>query len=90
MAGTVTVSVVPFCVASARSAWPGHLTMEDATIFVPVSVKVKPVLPATAEVGLKVVSAGTGLLMVKTCALDVPPPGVGLKTVTFTVPNVAM
>lgn len=32
----------------------------------------------------------TGLAMVKVCALEVPPPGAGVTTVTATVPAVAM
>src|SRR5207253_833627 len=39
--------------------------------------------------GLSPVVAGTGFVMVKVCAFDVPPPGAGLKTVTCAVPAVA-
>ena len=49
--------------------------------------------PAVAEEGLRLVVVGTGLsgtLIVKVCALEVPPPGVGLKTVTLAVPAAAM
>jgi hypothetical protein len=36
------------------------------------------------------VSVGTGLLIVSVFAPDVPPPGVGVKTVTETVPAAAI
>ena len=70
---------------------PFQRTTELLTKFVPVMVRVKPPLPATAEDGLMAVIVGTGLLawMVKVAVLDVPPPGAGLKTVTFAVPAVA-
>ena len=45
--------------------------------------------PAVAELGLRFVVVGTGLsgtLIVKFWALEVPPPGVGLKTATLAVP----
>ena len=53
-------------------------------------VRVKPLPPAVAEVGLMLVVVGDGLLMLKVCALDVPPTGVGLKTVTLAVPVLAI
>jgi hypothetical protein len=43
-----------------------------------------------AEFGEMSVRVGTGLLIVKVAALEVPPPGVGLNTVTLTVPPAAM
>src|SRR5688572_22079223 len=58
--------------------------------FVPVTVSVKPGPPATAAVGLRLLSVGTGLPMLKVCAFDVPPPGAGLSTVTWAVPTAAM
>jgi len=69
---------------------PFHRTTEVATKFVPFTVRVKPGLPAVVEVGLSPVVVGTGFLMVNVRALDVPPPGVGLKTRTEAVPAVAM
>jgi hypothetical protein len=53
-------------------------------------VSVKSVPPALAEMGLRLVMVGAGLEIVKGSALDVPPPGAGLTTVTLTVPAVAM
>src|SRR5439155_26693440 len=58
--------------------------------FVPVAVRVNPAPPATALLGEIELSVGTRLLIVNVCALDVPPPGVGLKTVTGAVPAEAM
>ena len=47
-------------------------------------------LPTAALLGEIELSVGTGLLIVKVLAVDVPPPGVGLKTVTAAVPVAAM
>ena len=66
--------------------------MADAvfTKFEPFTVSVKVALPTVLLTGEMVVTAGTGLSMVKVCAFDAPPPGDGFETVTFTVPAVAM
>src|SRR5438046_5525152 len=58
--------------------------------FVPVAVSVNAAPPAAALLGESELSVGTGLLIVNVCALEAPPPGVGLKTVTEAVPAVAM
>ena len=59
--------------------------------FVPVAVRVNPAPPAATLVGEIKLSVGAGLLLiVNVCALEAPPPGVGLKTVTGAVPAVAM
>ena len=58
--------------------------------FVPVTVNVKLAPPAPAEVGFMDATVGEGLSTVKVSALEVPPPGVGVETVTGTVPLVAM
>src|SRR4029077_7723005 len=71
-------------------ALPFHCTTEPATKFVPATVSVNAVLPAVALLGDTEVSVGTGLLIVNVTALEVPPPGVGEKTVTEAVPAVAM
>jgi xanthosine utilization system XapX-like protein len=68
------------------SAVPFHFTVEVETKFVPFTVKVNCEPPAVAQVGLVEVVVGTGLLIVKVCGLDVPPPGLGLETVTHAVP----
>ena len=61
---------------------PFHLTLEVGTKPLPLTVKVNAVPPALAEVGLMVPMEGSGLFTVKVRELDVPPPGVGLLTVT--------
>src|SRR6266404_2788590 len=58
--------------------------------FVPVAVRVNTAPPAPTLVGEIELSVGAGLLIVNVCALEAPPPGVGLKTVTGAVPAVAM
>ena len=53
-------------------------------------VRVKVGDPATMAFGLREVAVGTGLMMVTVSGVDVPPPGVGLETVTEAVPVAAM
>ena len=60
---------------------PEISTTEVFLKFVPVTVRVKAAAPAFLLVGLMLVSVGTGLLIVRSTAFEVPPPGVGLKTV---------
>jgi hypothetical protein len=60
---------------------PFHRTEEEASNPAPVNVNVKPLLPAVVEVGEIEVSVGEGLLIVRFCAFEVPPPGVGFTTV---------
>ena len=71
---------------------PFQLTTEPLTKPVPLTVRVKALPPAVALAGARLVIVGTGLgaLMAKGFAVDVPPPGEGLKTVTWAVPAVAM
>src|SRR2546425_12357775 len=64
--------------------------MDELMKFVPVAVRVNPAPSATALLGEIKLSVGAGLLIVNVEALEVPPPGVGLKTVTGAVPAVAM
>ena len=73
-------------------AEPLQLTTEPLAKPVPLTVRVKAAPPAVALEGERLVRVGTGLdaLMVKAEAVEVPPPGVGLKTVTWAVPAVAM
>jgi hypothetical protein len=70
---------------------PFHWTTESVMKPVPFTVRVKAAAPTVREVGLRleIVGAG-GLLIVKVRALEVPPPGAGLTTVTWAVPAVAM
>src|SRR5689334_12756720 len=68
---------------------PFQFTMEPATNPLPFTVRVKAPLPAAAEDGDNNVIEGVGLgaaVMVKLALPEVPPPGVGLNTVTWAVP----
>jgi hypothetical protein len=65
---------------------PFQFTVEPETKPVPFTVSVNAAPSAGVEAGLRPVVAGTGLLIVKVWALEVPPPGVGLNTVTWAVP----
>jgi hypothetical protein len=61
--------------------------------LLPLMTKVNAEDPAAVDEGVRTVRTGTGLgavLMVKVRALEVPPPGDGLKTVTLAVPAVAI
>jgi len=85
-AGTVTTNCVELCDVSVSTLAP-KFTMELAIKFVPVSVIVTPA-PNVVLVGLIEVRVGATLLTVKVCAVDVPPPGGGLVTVTLIGPAV--
>ena len=92
VAGMAAVSWVDETYVVVRAA-PFHRTEEPVTKPVPVTVRVNADPPAVAELGEMEVRVGTGLfavLMMKVRALEVPPPGVGLKTVTDADPAVAM
>jgi len=65
---------------------PLKRTVDPETKLVPLTVSVKIASPAFLDVGEILVVAGTGLLTVNTCALEVPPPGVGFVTVMLKVP----
>ncbi len=91
VAGTVAVN----CVALTKvvvSATPFHCTTEALTKLVPFNVSVNAGPSAVAEVGDRNPNVGVGFaaLMVNVTAVEVPPPGVGLNTVTEAVPAVEM
>jgi hypothetical protein len=69
---------------------PFHRTIEPATKLLPLTVRTKSVPPAIVDVGLKLEFFGAGLLIVSVRALEVPPPGAGVNTVTWAVPATAM
>jgi hypothetical protein len=69
---------------------PFHRTTEVGIKFDPLTVRLKPAPPAVALDGLRLVRTGTPDLIVKVNALEVPPPGVGLNTVTDADPTAAM
>ena len=64
---------------------PSHWTMLSVEKSVPFTVRVKVGLPAMAEVGAMLARTGSGLSTVKVDPAEVPPPGVGVKTVTVAV-----
>src|SRR2546422_935528 len=74
-----------------RSA-PFQRTTDEPMKLLPVTVSVNAAPPATAVLGDREVSVGLGVgaVIVKVCGLELPPPGVGLKTVADAVPAVAM
>src|SRR6267143_5645078 len=88
-AGIAAVSCVALTKVVVRAA-PFHCTVAPFTKPLPVSVSVKPAPPTIALDGDSVVSVGAGLLIVKVCAAEVPPPGAGVTTVTEAVPVAAM
>src|SRR5580692_13085359 len=76
-------------------AIPLNVTDEVETKFVPFTVRAPPggKVPSGVLAGTSEEIVGTGFwggLMVKFTAVDVPPPGVGVKIVTCAVPAVAM
>ena len=85
-AGTAAVSCVELRKV-VGSATPFHRTTEVLMKAVPVNVSVKSAPPAIAEFGESKVNTGAGMVTVKTCDPDVPPPGVGLNTVTEKPPE---
>src|SRR5881296_288154 len=85
-AGMLAVSWVALTKAVVREL-PFQRTTELATKLEPVAVSVKAAPPTAALVGEIEVSTGTGLLMLNVLAVERPPPGAGLKTVTCAVPG---
>lgn len=69
---------------------PFHRTVLPLTKFDPLTVKVNVLLPACVELGLSVVIDGEGFVIEKDPCPEVPPPGVGLNTVTAAVPDEAI
>ena len=66
-----------------------NCTLAPFTKPAPLTVIVNAAEPATAVGGDSELNIGAGLLIVNDTALDVPPPGTGLVTVTLAVPAVA-
>src|SRR5437773_1021369 len=73
-------------------ALPFHRTTELGTKFEPFTVRVNVAPPATAVVGESAVNPGTGFdaTIAKASAVEVPPPGAELNTVTWAMPAAAM
>ena len=73
-----------------ESAAPAHWTTDVGTKLPPLTVRVVSPAPWVTLVGLIDESDGVGLLTVNVWALEAPPPGAGLVTVTLKAPAVAM
>lgn len=71
-------------------AEPFQFTTEPLTKLLPFTVSVNVAPPADVLLGDNDVIAGTGLFTAKVCEPEVPPPGVGLDTVTLAVPVAAI
>lgn len=86
--GTVAVICVSLFRLKLADALLANFTAERPVKFAPVMVTV---VPARALAGLRLLTVGqaTAGLIVKLSALDEPPPGAGLKTVTAAVPPLA-
>ena len=85
MAIAVALMVAFTCVAlSSVVVWtaPLKLSTELLLKFVPVTVKSKAGSPTVLLVGKMLANVGAGLFTVKLSGPVVPPPGVGLVTVT--------
>lgn len=88
-AGTVAVNSVDDTKAVAIG-FAFHSTDEPLTYPLPVMVSVNCGPPAVTEVGAIRVKVGAGLSIGNDAAVDVPPPGAALTTVTDAVPAVAI
>ena len=76
------------CVAETNvvtRAVPFQRTTDVGTKFVPVTVSINAGSPLKAAFGLRLVTVGAGLFTVTLSSGEVPPPGVGVKTVSFNV-----
>ena len=100
---TVTAAVATFAMSAAVMAAvnfvletkvmtrsvPFQRTMEPLIKLLPFTISVKAGSVLKVEVGLRLAMTGTGLLTVNEASDDNPPPGVGVKTVTFKMPAAA-
>src|SRR5205814_449398 len=85
-AGMSTASCPPLSNRVVRLE-PFQRTTDERTKLLPVTVRIAPpALPASTRLGISAPRDGTGLLIVKACPAEVPPPGAELSTVTVTVP----
>jgi hypothetical protein len=72
------------------SAAPFQLTTEPLTKLLPLTMSVNVGPPAVAFIGDREVMDGTGLLIGNVQGPEVPPPGLGLATVTLAEPVLVM
>jgi hypothetical protein len=92
LAGTCAVSCMAETKVVVRFV-PFQLTSEAEMKLVPFTVSVNAAPPAVAVLGEIELTDGAGLfawVMVKVAAVETPPPGAGLLTVTCAEPTVAM
>ena len=89
LAGMAAFNCVALTTVVFRAA-PIHITSELETNFLPFTVSVNAAPPAVTLEGESEEIAGTGLLIEKVSAAEVPPPGEGLNTTTDAVPAVDM
>ena len=68
---------------------PFHWTCDDAMNPLPLTVSENAAAPASAVPGAMEAIAGAGLLTLNVAAAELPPPGVGVVTVTDAVPAAA-
>ena len=90
---SAAVTWIVTCVALTNEvvrAVPLKLTTEEPLKLVPFTVNVNADPPTNAPVGESVVIVGTGLLIVNAEFPEAAPPGVGLATLTLTVPAAAI
>jgi hypothetical protein len=69
---------------------PFHFTVAPLRKLLPFTVRVKPLSPTAFVVGDIEVMLTSGYVMVKVAAPEVPPPGVGVNTVTLADPPLAI
>ena len=71
---------------------PSQRTTDDGTKPLPFTMSVNAGPPATAVLGLRVPTTGTGFgaMTANVSAVEVPPPGAGVTTLTVRAPGVAM
>jgi hypothetical protein len=89
LAKIAAVSCVAFTNVVVRAV-PLKFTTDEARKPVPFTVSVSAPEPIIALVGEIVVTVGAGLFTLNVTEFDVPPPGVGLVTVTGGVPVLAI
>jgi len=88
-AGTCAVNSATFTNVVASAVDP-HITVDSVVKVTPIAVTVSGnvALPAVTLVGEMLLIIGTTAETVNVSALDVPPPGAGVTTVTEAVPSV--
>jgi hypothetical protein len=88
LVGIAAVSRLALTSVVARSL-PFQRTTEDARKLAPLTVSVKFGAPTVAVLGEMVVTVGAGFRIAKLAAVEVPPPGAGVTTVTTLEPAAA-